>query len=152
MQKTHIGKILAIGIIVLFIGVGIHPVFAAEIKKIPEKMSYQSKLQVKINGGFSVFGVKVFIKNIGEEDVKIAFVNILIDAPLINSRHTASPSYYETISPGEERISKTGWILGFGPATITVKIFIDINESLICHYTNASGFILGFFVLGINPI
>jgi hypothetical protein len=28
MQKNHIGKILAIGIIVLFIGVGIHPAFA----------------------------------------------------------------------------------------------------------------------------
>ncbi len=32
MQKNHIGKILALGIIVLFIGVGIHPVFANEDK------------------------------------------------------------------------------------------------------------------------
>ena len=33
MQKNHIGKILTIGIIVLFVGVGIHPAFAVETKQ-----------------------------------------------------------------------------------------------------------------------
>ena len=32
MTRTHIGKILAVGIICLFIGVGIHPAFAVEDK------------------------------------------------------------------------------------------------------------------------
>ena len=33
MQKSHIDKILAIGVIILFIGVGIHPVFAVGTKQ-----------------------------------------------------------------------------------------------------------------------
>jgi hypothetical protein len=37
MQKNHLGKILAVGIICLFIGVGIHPAFAFQDKtSIPE--------------------------------------------------------------------------------------------------------------------
>ncbi len=43
MQKNHTCKILAIGIIVLFMGIGIHPVFAVEDKTSDESLTIDSK-------------------------------------------------------------------------------------------------------------
>ncbi len=81
MQKNHTGKILAIGIVVLFIGVGIQPVFAIDNKTMSKYISYTKDIKHLSENEIKSIIIEFVdkIKNSNPEKISVKKFNNLLD-------------------------------------------------------------------------
>ncbi|HEC87305.1 MAG TPA: hypothetical protein ENI49_05510 [Thermoplasmatales archaeon] len=90
----------------------------------------------KISGGF---GVQATISNVGNAPAEDVKWSIDINGLILLGGHTEGT---ETLTPGASKTVKSGFIFGFGKASITVT-FGDVTKT-------AEGFVLGPLVLGVK--
>jgi len=121
-------KILAVGIILLFLGSSIPAL--AQTKEYARPVSPTRNFNTStstfefssIRGGF---GIKAVLKNCGENTTDAEWF-IYVNGFCFNNRFQ---SYIPSIGPGQNVTIKTGIILGFGIVTIYVLAWNGVSQT-----------------------
>ena len=143
-------KILPLLVACIFVLSGFGVVAVSEEEESLNKQD--GELDIEIKGGF---GVKVILTNMGTMPTENTNTTIMISGAFIfmgGLTLCISDDPWQNTDPGESVTIKSNFVLGFGFASIHVKVnyTIDMDEYNVTK--DARGFVFGPFVLNVKEV